>query len=45
MKERIEPNDVQAQYGVVSVVLWSFLTQNRTLQGARRPRSGQRKSA
>ncbi|KAI4535176.1 hypothetical protein MG293_014402 [Ovis ammon polii] len=41
MKERIEPNDVQAQYGVVSVVLWSFLTQNRTLQDARRPRSGQ----
>lgn len=26
-----QPNDVQAQYGVVSLVLWSFLTQNREL--------------
>lgn len=35
----------QAQYGVVSVVLWSFLTQNRTIQGVEHPQLGQRKSA
>ena len=35
----------QAQYSVVSVVLWSFLTQNRIIQGVGHPQSGQRKSA
>ena len=35
----------KARYSVASVVLWSFLTQNRALQGAGHPQSGQNKSA